>query len=173
MAEYQFVTRWLIAAPIEQVWEEILNTKSWHLWWDAVDSVVDLEAGDSNGVGTVQRFVWKTPLSYTLTFNTRVIRLEAPIVMEAIAIGDVEGRGLWELTTLDRGTEIYYTWTVRTTKRWMNALAVIARPLLEWNHNIIMQQGGKGLAQWLQTELLASENVEPSKLFSKAEGLKY
>ena len=35
---------------------------------------------------------------------------------------------------------------VRTTKRWMNLAAPIARPLFKWNHDIVMQQGGKGLA---------------------------
>jgi uncharacterized protein YndB with AHSA1/START domain len=162
MAEYQFVTRWHIAAPIEQVWDTIAHSEEWHLWWDAVDSVVELDPRETNGVN-VQRFVWKTPLSYTLTFDTHVVQMQAPVRLEAIASGDVEGHGLWELSTTDRGTEIYYTWTVRTTKRWMNSLAAIARPLLEWNHNVIMRQGGKGLAQRLQTELLDMDSSERSK----------
>jgi uncharacterized protein YndB with AHSA1/START domain len=163
MAEYQFVTRWHIAAPIEQVWNAITHSKDWHLWWSAVDSVVELEAGEPGGLGNVRRFVWKTPLSYTLAFDTRVTQIQAPVMMEAIATGDVEGRGLWQLSTTDRGTEVYYTWTVRTTKQWMNYLAAIARPLLEWNHNVIMRQGGNGLANWLDTELLDINSVEQSK----------
>jgi uncharacterized protein YndB with AHSA1/START domain len=162
MTEYQFVTRWHIAAPIEQVWEAIDHSQEWPLWWDAVDSVVELDLRDINGVN-VRRFVWKTPLSYTLTFNTHIAQMQAPVRLEAIASGDVEGRGLWELSTTDRGTEVFYTWTVRTTKRWMNTLAAIARPLLEWNHNAIMRQGGRGLAQRLQAELLDMDSVEQSK----------
>lgn len=162
MAEYKFITRWHIAAPIEQVWNAITDFEDWPLWWDAVDSVGELDPRETNGVH-MRRFVWKTPLSYTLTFDTRIVVMQAPVKMEAIAIGDVEGHGLWELSASDRGTEIYYTWTVRTTKRWMNFLAAIARPLLEWNHNAIMRQGGRGLAQRLQAELLDMDSVEQSK----------
>lgn len=163
MADYKFVTRWHIAAPIEQVWEVITHSEDWPLWWGAVDSVAELKAGSPDGLGSVRRFVWKTPLSYTLAFDTQVVQIQAPVRMEATAVGDVEGHGLWELSTTDRGTEVYYTWTVRTTKRWMNALAAMARPLLEWNHNVIMRQGGEGLAQRLQAELLAVDSVEQSK----------
>lgn len=162
MTEYQFVTRWHIAAPIEQVWEAIDHSQEWPLWWDAVASVVELDLRDTNGVN-VRRFVWKTPLSYTLTFDTHIAHMQAPVRLEAVASGDVEGRGLWELSITDRGTEVLYTWTVRTTKRWMNALAVIARPLMEWNHNVIMRQGGRGLAQRLQAELLDMDSVEQSR----------
>lgn len=163
MAEYQFVTRWHIAAPVEPVWDAIAQSENWHLWWDAVDSVVELEVGKLDGMGNIRRFVWKTPLSYTLTFETRVINIDAPLRLEATATGDAEGHGLWKLAPTERGTEICYTWTVRTTKRWMNSLAIIARPLLEWNHNMIMRQGGQGLAKYLRAELISMESADQSR----------
>ncbi|MBW4554091.1 MAG: SRPBCC family protein [Aphanocapsa sp. GSE-SYN-MK-11-07L] len=169
MTAYKFVTRWHLAAPIEQVWDAIFHSENWSLWWKAVDSVVELEPGEVDGVGNVRRFVWKTPLTYTLTFETRVICVQAPVLLEATATGDTEGHGLWQLATTDRGTEVYYTWTVRTTQRWMNALAAIARPLLEWNHNVIMEQGGQGLAAYLKVELLNLESSEQSRSTGSAD----
>jgi uncharacterized protein YndB with AHSA1/START domain len=163
MANYKFVTRWHIAAPIEQVWDAIAHSENWHLWWNAVDSVVELEPGAADGVGNVRRFVWQTPLTYTLTFEIRVIRIQAPALLEATATGDAEGHGLWQLATTDDGTEVYYTWTVRTTQRWMNALAAIVRPLLEWNHNVIMEQGGQGLAAYLKAELISMESAHQDR----------
>ncbi|HIK44340.1 MAG TPA: SRPBCC family protein [Leptolyngbyaceae cyanobacterium M65_K2018_010] len=158
MAEYEFLTYWHIAAPIQTVWDAIAHTEDWPSWWGAVQSVVELEPGEPNGLGNRRRFVWKMPLSYTLAFDTRVVAIEAPVLMEAIAIGDVEGRGVWRLNPTEHGTEVVYTWTVRTTKRWMNAVAPIARPLLEWNHNAVMNQGGEGLAKYLAAELISLEN---------------
>jgi uncharacterized protein YndB with AHSA1/START domain len=163
MAEYKFITRWHIAAPIEQVWDAIVHSEDWSQWWKAVESVVELEPGEADGLGNVRRFVWKTPLGYALTFETRVICIQAPTLLEATAIGDAEGHGLWELATLDCGTEVHYTWTVRTTQRWMNVLAAIARPLLEWNHNVIMQQGGQGLAAYLNAGLISAESADRSR----------
>jgi hypothetical protein len=60
-------------------------------------------------LGNVRRFVWKTPLTYTLTFETRIIRIQAPVLLEATATGDAEGHGLWQLATTNLGTEVYYT----------------------------------------------------------------
>lgn len=162
MAEYKFVTRWHIAAPIEHVWDAIVDSENWPQWWKAVASVEELETGAADGVGNVRRFIWKTPLNYTLTFETRVIQIQTPVLLEATATGDTEGHGLWQLATTDRGTAVDYTWTVRTTQRWLNVLAAIARPLLEWNHNVIMEQGGKGLATYLKADLIATESADQS-----------
>lgn len=169
MAEYQFITRWHIAAPIEQVWQAIVHSEDWHLWWQAIESVVELVPGPPDAVGNVRRFVWKTPLSYTLAFETRVVQVQSPTLLEVTAKGDVEGHGLWQLSSTERGTEAVYTWTVRTTQRWMNALALIARPVLEWNHNLIMRQGGQGLAAYLKAELIGMESADCSQTAARLE----
>ncbi|WP_421657762.1 SRPBCC family protein [Leptothermofonsia sp. ETS-13] len=154
MANYQFLTIWELDAPIETVWDALTHSERWPGWWKSVKQVVELEAGSSDGLGNVRRFTWKMPLSYTLTFETCVTRIEPPNLMEARAIGEVEGVGLWELSTTSQGTEVRYTWNVKTTKAWMNVLALFIKPLMEWNHNAVMQEGGKGLAQLLGVRLL-------------------
>ncbi|BAU41577.1 SRPBCC family protein [Leptolyngbya sp. O-77] len=158
MAEYHFVTLWQFAAPIESVWNAITQTQDWPTWWQAVQSVEELEAGDPTGIGHISRFVWKMPLGYTLAFNTQLVRLEAPMLMEAIAKGDVEGRGLWELSPIPEGCQVRYSWTVRTSGRWMNWAARLARPILEWNHNAVMNQGGRALADHLGIQLIATKS---------------
>ncbi|MFQ3616594.1 MAG: SRPBCC family protein [Cyanobacteriota bacterium] len=158
MADYNFVTLWQFAAPIERVWNALIQTKDWPTWWQAVQSVEDLELDDLGGIGQVSRFVWKMPLGYTLAFDTQVVQLQPPTLMEAIAKGDVEGRGLWELSPMPEGCQVRYTWTVRTSGRWMNWAARLARPLLEWNHNAVMNQGGRGLANHLGIRLIATES---------------
>jgi hypothetical protein len=37
----------------------------------------------------------------------------------------------------------------------MNLLAPVARPIFRWNHNVVMHQGGRGLAALLGARLLA------------------
>jgi hypothetical protein len=37
----------------------------------------------------------------------------------------------------------------------MNAVAPVARPVFRWNHNVVMHQGGRGLASLLGAQLLA------------------
>ena len=43
-----------------------------------------------------------------------------------------------------------YYWDVETTRRWMNRLARPLRWLFAWNHNWVMAQGERGLADWLR-----------------------
>ncbi|MCM1983704.1 SRPBCC family protein [Lyngbya confervoides] len=162
MAAYQFVTQWHLAAPIDTVWAAIQHTEDWPQWWPAVVLVEELNPGAADGLGNVRRFVWKMPLFYTLTFETEVVRIQAPVLMEAIAVGEVVGNGVWQLTSTDQGTSVTYTWTVRTTKAWMNVLAAIARPILEWNHNAVMYQGGQGLAKRLNTILFSMDSTAAS-----------
>ena len=48
-----------------------------------------------------------------------------------------------------------FEWRVRTTRRWMNVLAPIARPVFRWNHDRLMRAGGRGLARRLGVEFLS------------------
>ena len=50
-----------------------------------------------------------------------------------------------------------YEWNVHTSKRWMNAMAPLLRPVFEWNHNWVMRNGGTGIAGLLGCRLLASD----------------
>ncbi len=157
MATYEFLTVWVLDAPIEKVWDAIVDYSHLRDWWQAIAQVEELEPGDATGVGSVWSMVWKTPLSYTLTFESRITQIKPPYELELSAIGEVEGKGRWKLRQTEAGTQVLYYWTVRTTKAWMNALALVLRPLMEWNHHAIMHQGGEGLAQYLGVRLLKAE----------------
>ena len=80
--------------------------------------------------------------------------IERPFLIEAEADGELAGTGRWRF--FDGGeTAVTYEWNVHTTRPWMNLLAPIARPVFRWNHNVVMHQGGQGLADLLGTRLLA------------------
>jgi uncharacterized protein YndB with AHSA1/START domain len=158
MTDYRFLTIWHLEAPIESVWDAINNYQCWPNWWKAVESVVEVKGASDSQTESVWRFTWKTPLSYKLMFNSHITQINAPVLLELVARGDLEGVGLWELEGGMESTIVRYTWTVKTTLVWMNILAVFIRPLLEWNHNAIMQQGGEGLAKHLNARLIRSES---------------
>ena len=54
-------------------------------------------------------------------------------------------------------TAVTYEWNVGTTKPWMNALGPVARPVFEYNHDVVMRWGGEGLARRVGGRLLASD----------------
>jgi len=158
MTTYSFVTIWRVKAPIENVWNEIYHSQDWPVWWKGVESVVEISKGDERGVGSVHRYTWKSKLPYSLSFDMKTVRIEPPVLLEGIATGELQGHGLWQLSTSGSETAgetagetiVRYDWKVETTKWWMNLLAPIARPLFEWNHNVVMSWGAKGLSERLE-----------------------
>lgn len=155
--EYQFYTVWRIDAPLQSVWAAIHDSSRWPQWWKHVEQVAQIEAGASDGQGAVQRYTWKGKLPYRLVFDVRVTRIEPLVALEGEASGDLEGTGRWRFSTERDITIIHYHWNVRTRRGWMNALAPLARPLFQWNHDAVMREGGESLARLLDAQLVGIE----------------
>jgi len=154
VAQYSFLTTWVLAAPREAVWDAIYDVESWPSWWRGVKEVEELEHGNESGIGARYRHEWRSAIPYPVRFETQITRIERPYVIEADADGELAGTGRWRFFD-GRDTAVTYEWNVRTTRAWMNLLAPVARPIFRWNHNVVMHQGGAGLAALLGTQLLA------------------
>ena len=159
MVPYKFVTVWRIEAPIEAVWEAIYHSETWPTWWGSVRRVTDVAPGDDSGIGHVRRYVWRSRLPYDLVFEVKTTRIQRPGLLEGTSQGELVGTGTWDLSHDAGVTTVRNTWEVRTTKRWMNALAPVARPLFAWNHAYSMHQGGEGLASLLGARLVENTHA--------------
>ena len=159
MAEdYQFVTVWRFDAPVERVWTPIKDSETWSDWWKGVLKVEKLKDGDARGIGAIHRSTWKSALPYKLIFDSETVRVEELKLIEVRAFGELEGAGIWTLTAENENTtRVEYDWRVKTTKRWMNFLAPVAKPFFRWNHDHVMNWGGEGLAKKLNCKLLEVE----------------
>jgi len=146
---YRFVTRWSLDSPIEKVWDELSTPEEWPKWWKGVLAVDPIEPADASGLNAYYRFVMKSALPYRLAFNIRTTRRERPHTIEAKSDGELVGVGLWTLTPTATGTAVRYDWNVEASKVWMRTLAPIARPIFEWNHDVIMKWGQEGLTRRL------------------------
>ena len=156
MAEYRFLTTWLLDSDRERVWEAIYDQEAWPSWWRGVEDVVELRPGDDDGLGSHSRLTWRSRLPYDLVFEARTTKVERPHLLEAEASGELAGQGRWRLYEADGTTAVLYEWNVHTTRPWMNLLAPLARPVFSWNHDWVMSRGGEGLARLLGCRLLAT-----------------
>ena len=156
MAEYAFLTTWLLDSPREPVWDAVHDQASWPSWWRGVEEVEELRPGEDGGLGSVSRMVWKSLLPYRVEFEVTTTHLERPRLLQADAVGELSGIGRWRLLEEDGATAVLYEWNVATTKPWMNLIASLARPVFEWNHDWVMSRGGEGIADLLDCRLLAS-----------------
>jgi len=158
VAEYAFLTTWLLESPRQPVWEALHDQARWPEWWRGVEEAEELSrppGGDD--VGTVVRMAWKSLLPYRVGFEVTTTRVEHPHLLEGHAVGELEGVGRWRLYEQEGITAVLYEWNVRTTKPWMNLLAPLLRPVFEWNHDWVMTRGGEGIAQLLGCRLLATD----------------
>ena len=113
--------------------------------------------GDGDGEGTVPH-VWRSKIPYAVRFDSTVEEVREPHLILARAEGGLAGTGTFRLFESPFGTAVTYDWRVHTTKRWMNAVAPVARPVFAWNHHAVMNQGGLGLARVLGVELVAQSS---------------
>jgi uncharacterized protein YndB with AHSA1/START domain len=155
VADYEFLTTWLLDAPRESVWEALYEQERWPEWWRGVEEVEEIESGDGDRLGSVSRMVWRSLLPYRVEFRVTTTRVERPLLLEADAVGELLGIGRWRLFEQDGATAVLYEWNVATTRRWMNLVAPLARPVFEWNHDWVMARGGEGIARLLGCRLLA------------------
>jgi uncharacterized protein YndB with AHSA1/START domain len=155
--QYRFLTTWLLESPREPVWDAIYESEEWPRWWHGVRVAEQLSEGDARGVGERGRYVWRGAIPYAVEFEVVTTSVEPPRLLEGEATGGLEGTGRWRLFEQDGVTAVLYEWNVKTTKRWMNALAPALRPVFEWNHDQVMRNGGAGLAELLGCRLLASD----------------
>ena len=147
---YSFLTTWLLECPRERVWDALQEAERWPEWWRGVQRVTEL--------APQQRYLiaWRSRIPYELEFEFDVQEREPPCSMFGHARGELTGTGHWRLFERDGVTAVLYEWNVRTTRPWMNALAPVARPVFEYNHNVVMRWGGEGLARHLGCNLLAA-----------------
>ncbi len=158
MAEYAFLTTWLLDSPRQPVWEALHDQAAWPSWWRGVEEAEELSRPPGGeDVGTVSRMVWKSLLPYRVEFEVTTSRVEAPHLLEGRAVGELEGVGRWRLYEQEGVTAVLYEWNVATTKPWMNLFAPLLRPAFEWNHDWVMARGGEGIARLLGCRLLAAD----------------
>lgn len=152
-SEFQFITEWHIAAPLDAVYETITHCLDWPAWWKGVVNVEKLASGNADGVGSVHRFTWQGRIPYRFTFAMRVTGVAPLTFLEGRADGEVTGTGRWDFSRENEITIVRYHWRVHTNRRWMNLIAPVAAPVFQWNHHQVMRQGAEGMARWLNAEL--------------------
>jgi hypothetical protein len=153
---YRFLTTWLLETSRAAAWDVLQDPLGWPEWWRGVVRVKQLDHGDEQGVGCIYRVAWRSRVPYLLEFDFTVRRVDPPCCMAGDASGDLEGSGVWRLFEQDGVTAVLYDWDVTSTKRWMNLVGSVGRPVFEHNHDAVMRWGGEGLARRLGTRLLAA-----------------
>jgi uncharacterized protein YndB with AHSA1/START domain len=155
-ADFQLITDWHIAADVYAVWQALNHPDYWPRWWTYVRAVEKLRVGDEEGLGSAYRIDWSSRLPYDITFEVETVEVVRYERIRALARGQLNGQGVWELSPEQSSTRVRYTWTVKLVEPWMRRLRLVAGPIFRWNHNAVMRAGAIGLARHLNVKLLSS-----------------
>ena len=149
MTEFSLKTIWHIPAPIESVWPCLIHTESWPDWWKYVASVKEIEPGSPQGILNKRSYRWHTCLPYSLHLEMTVTQLIPGKSVTVAVTGDLSGTGHCTVSVEAEYTRVEFHWQVHTCKPWMNRISTLARPIFEWNHARVMEQGESGLIEHL------------------------
>ena len=149
METYHFVTNWHFHAPIERVWDEIVNVSAWPTWWPSWRKAQHRSGESKPQLGSIMDHEVKGTLPYSLRFTTEVVLFQPPQLMETKSSGELVGNGKFVLEQRDDGTAVTYYWDVATTNPVFNLLGKLSfvRAMIEKNHDYVMDEGYRALKQ--------------------------
>jgi hypothetical protein len=153
-AQYSFITKWQIKAPLGKVWDAIDKGEDWPIWWKGAEQTEIIDNGNIDGTGKTIRYKWKSFLPFTLSFDFKITDRELYKKISGEATGDLKGTGIWTFEETNGITHVQYKWDVVSTKKIINLLSPFLKWFFNYNHNLLMHWGAKGLAKKLHAKLL-------------------
>lgn len=157
MVHYRFESEWILTADIEAVFELLVRSDDFSVWWPSVRKSRLIEEGEPNGVGRRAGYSLKSPLLYSMRFETKTIEVDRPRRIHGLIRGDLVGTGTYLLERVDQGTRVGFSWHVATARTWMNWVAPAAKPLFVWAHHRLMQEGCKAMARHMGARLVSTK----------------
>ena len=98
-AEYVFVDEWEVEAPQERVFDALADARTYPEWWTPIYKEVESDGAPEVGRMSKQRF--KAKLPYTLSTESKIVRMDRPHEFAVEVEGDLRGRGVWTLTPMN------------------------------------------------------------------------
>lgn len=160
--DFEYLTVWRFPVELDRVYAAIRETAAWPRWWPGCMSVEEVVAGDASGVGNVRRYTWKSALPYRVRVDVETIAVVPHGVLRGRSDGDLSGVGTWTFAVEGGMTRVEYLWQVNAQRAWMRRHARWLSPLFKWNHDRLMDAGGRGLAAWLDAAWVQVRHYAPA-----------
>ena len=139
MAPFTFDRTWTFDVPPHELWQSLTEVDRYQSWWPWLRRI------DTGGrpleQGTVARCSVRAPLPYALDFTVTVLDAEPARRLVTSVTGDLEGPARLEIAPADDGSTASLIWTVELRAPLLRAASVVARPVMEWGHDWIVDNG--------------------------------
>ena len=123
-------------------------------WWQEVRQVTQLDEETAE-------VRCRATLPYDLVFvSHQAVRDRDGGVLEATLVGNLDGFSRWTITAEGNGTLAVFDEKVVATKRLLQVLAPVARPVFRANHELMMRHGQRGLRTYVSGVALGRSHGE-------------
>jgi uncharacterized protein YndB with AHSA1/START domain len=147
--DYLFIDEWDVDAPQDAVFDALADAGTYPEWWRPV--YIDVESDGPPQVGCVTQQHFKGRLPYTLRTRSEIVRYEPPDTFEVDVVGDLTGKGVWQLTPRDGKVHVRFDWRVIADRPLLRYLTPVLRPVFRWNHNWSVKRAIEGLEPYARS----------------------
>jgi hypothetical protein len=134
---YRFRHSCTVAAELDLVHDTLVDLAMYPTWWPQVRAVASLDPETA-------LVVCRSALPYDLELILGAVSTD-PGLLEVSIDGPIHGYARWKLTAVDGGTQLDYEQTVQTKGRLLALASYAVKPVLSWNHAVMMRGCEKGL----------------------------
>lgn len=150
---YRFNSSFNIDAPLDLIWDELINFKKWPEWCHGLQCIEPLDRFDHLQKGNHIRSVWKGGLPYTIAVDAIVTGFIQYSFLSFAVAGDLYGEGICRFSPGQDKTTINFIWNVSPTRLWMKMSSPFARPVFIENHDHIMEHAVTGFTRMIDQKL--------------------
>ena len=126
------------------LWAMIEEPRNFERWWGWLH---DLESTDEHiTTGSVLTGVVDPPVPFTMQVRVTIDQYEPGRRIVASVGGDLQGPANLEISAPagGNGTHVAIGWDVEMKQRRMRVAARVARPLLQWGHDRVVEAAVRG-----------------------------
>jgi hypothetical protein len=140
---YRFHSVWSVGVAPGEVFDVLADLGSYPRWWREVRQVRRV-------TDDCAELRCRSVLPYDLVFRaSQGVRDDRAGVLCAHLTGDLEGFVAWKITLQESGSRLNYDQEVTVRKPLLRRLALLARPAMRANHELMMRDGERGLRTYL------------------------
>jgi hypothetical protein len=140
---YRFRSIWRAPATPDEVFHVLADLGNYPLWWPEVRSVRKVAEDCAE-------LVCRSLLPYQLLFRAaHSAKDEGAGLLRARLTGDLDGFASWRIIRAGGGSRLIYDQEVTLRKSALRPVAVLVRPALRANHELMMRNGQRGLRTYL------------------------
>lgn len=134
---FAFDRTWTFPDTPDELWAILQRTDEYRAWWRW------LREFDTDGLveGGSARCVVRGPFPYSLNFTVHVRKVEECHLVETEVTGDLAGPARLEIEPDGNGSRARLVWSVELCSPLLRELARWARPLMEWGHGWVVDNG--------------------------------